>query len=244
MASKRSNVKSKGGKKSSHKKPVPARVKSSLKSKAKAPAKPSKPAKHAVAQVTTKAASKKVNVVTEIPETTRLLRETKSTIAALGHLEKAIKLIYHKEFKKARIELKSLLEDYPGEQEISARARTYIQICDREDASHKKPIIGNDQLYTLGVMEHNQGNFESAICYFRQSLEKHADSDYIYYSLAASFAMKGDLTEAVRNLNRAVELNEENRIFAKNDSDFVALQGQKEFSDLVGWNQSTAGGQH
>ncbi len=175
-------------------------------------------------------------------EPPRLLRETKSTTAALGMLERAIKFIYHKEFKKARIELHSLIESYTAEQEILARARTYLQICDREEASHKKPVIGNDQLYTLGVMEHNRGNYENAINYFRQSLEKHSDSDHIYYSLAASLALKGDIEEAIRNLQKAVEINEENRIYAKNDVDFQPLHGQKEFCDLIGVNQPVTSG--
>jgi len=185
---------------------------------------------------------KKVSAAPQMPEPSRLLRETKSTAAALGLLEKAIKFIYHKEFKKARVELKSLIVSHPAEQEILARARTYLQICDREDASHKKPIVGNDQLYTLGVMQHNQANYDGAISYFRQSLEKNTHSDHIYYSLAASYSMKGDVPEAVRNLQKAIELNEENRIYAKNDADFMPLHGVKEFGDLVGWNQPAAGG--
>jgi tetratricopeptide (TPR) repeat protein len=186
--------------------------------------------------------SKKVNAITKMPDSSRLLRETKSTTAALGILEKSIKLLHNKEIKKARIELKTLIEHHPAEQEILARARMYLQICDREEASHKKPAPGNDQLYTLGVMEHNRGNYDSAISYFRQSLEKNASSDHIYYSLAASFAMKGDLAEAVQNLQKALEINEENRIYAKNDSDFSPLHGHKEFCDLVGWSQSTVSG--
>ncbi len=243
MASKRSSTKTKSSSKSTHKKPISSRAKPVPKAKAKPHAKPVKHVKHTATQETTTPALKKVNLVTETPESSRLLRETKSTMAALGHLEKAIKLIYHKDFKKARVELKLLLENYPAEQEILARARTYMQICNREDASHRKPVIGNDQLYTLGVLEHNQGDFENAIFHFRQSLEKNASADHIYYSLAASFALKGDLAEAIRNLQRAVELNEENRIFAKNDADFASLHGQKEFSDIVGWNQPAGGGQ-
>jgi hypothetical protein len=40
--------------------------------------------------------------------------------------------------------------------------------------------------------------------------------------------------EAIANLRKAIELNEDNRIYAKNDTDFSSLQNQKEFSDLVG----------
>ncbi len=188
-----------------------------------------------------KAESKRFSTVSETIEPARLLRDTKATTAALGLLEKGIKLIFQKEFKRARAELKSLIETYPSEAEISARARSYLQICDREEAAHKKPVIANDQLYTLGVMEHNRGDFARAVFYFRQSLEKNPKSDHIYYSLAASFAMKGEIAEAIRNLQKAIELNEENRVFAKNDSDFTQLHGEKDFGELVG-GQPAAGG--
>jgi len=164
----------------------------------------------------------------------RLLKETKTTAAALSLLEKVIKLIYDKDFKKSRLELKTLFETYPDETEILARARTYLRICDREEAAHKRPAITNDQLYTFGVMAHNRGDYDSAISFFKQSFEKHKDADYIYYSLAASMAMKGDIAEAATNLRKAIELNEENRIYAKNDSDFSSLHSCKEFTDLVG----------
>jgi tetratricopeptide (TPR) repeat protein len=163
-----------------------------------------------------------------------LLRDTKSTAAALVALEKGIRLLYQKDVKKARTEFKQLLENHPGESEILARARSYLKICDREDAVHKKPAATADQLYTLGVMDHNRGNYDGAISYFRQSIERNPRSDYIYYSLAASLAMKRDSEEALRTLQKAIELNEDNRVYAKNDGDFASLHIKKEFVDLVG----------
>jgi len=181
-------------------------------------------------------------VVVETPPPIRLLNETKTTAAALSMLERGIKLIYQKEFKKARNELKLLIESHPGEPEILARARTYIQICEREDPGHKRPPTNIDQLYNLGILEHNRGDYDKAIAYFRQSLEKHPDSDHIHYSLAASYAMKGQIGDAVTHLRRAMELNEENRIFAKNDSDFTALIAQGEHGDIFGPGQPATGG--
>jgi tetratricopeptide (TPR) repeat protein len=168
----------------------------------------------------------------EVPP--RLLRPTKTTSAALALLEKGIVLIFKKEFKKARNELKTLLETYPGELDILARARSYVQICEREEATQKKQTISLDQLYALGVMEHNKANYDMAISYFLQSLDKHPGADHIYYSLAASQAMMGNLTQSIENLRKAVALNEDSRIYAKNDADFSALQTKKEFAELVG----------
>ena len=166
----------------------------------------------------------------------RLLKDSRNTSAALALLEKGIKLIYQKEFKRARVEFKSIGETYPGEPEIIARALSYLQICDREEAAHRKPLVTQDQLYGLGVMEHNRGNYDGAISYFRQSLEKNKNADYVYYSLAASQALKNDVNAAVDSLRKAIELNEDNRVYAKNDPDFDPLHIQKDFTDLVGMN--------
>jgi tetratricopeptide (TPR) repeat protein len=170
----------------------------------------------------------------QIDASPRLLRHTKTTSAALELLQKGIELIYKKEFKKARVELKLLLETYPSETEILVRARSYIQICEREEASQKKQAVTADQLYALGVLEHNKANYEAAISYFLKSLENHPTADYIYYSVAASMAMKGDLAQSLVHLRKAIELNEDSRIFAKNDNDFSALLSKREFTELVG----------
>jgi tetratricopeptide (TPR) repeat protein len=166
----------------------------------------------------------------------RLLHQTKTTSPALALLGKGVELIFQKEFKKAKNELKSLLQTYPGELDILARARSYMQICEREEANLKKPAASADQLYALGILEHNKSNYDAAISYFLQSLAKHPKADYIYYSIAASHAKKGDTAKSIENLRKAVALNEDSRIYAKNDADFAALQSERDFAELVGIN--------
>jgi tetratricopeptide (TPR) repeat protein len=242
-SSNRSSRKPKGRAKAAAHKPAGPRSRSSAKPKTRARVKAARSSKLAGARTRVVAESKKADTINKHAEAPRLLRENKTTNAALVLLEKGIKLIYQKEFRKARIELKSLLDSYPGESEILARVRTYLQICEREGQSHKKPTIGSDQLYTVGVMEHNRADYEKAISYFRQSLDENPSADHIYYSLAASFAMKGETAESLNNLQKAIGLNEENRVYAKNDSDFTSLHSQKEFNELVGWNQTGSSGQ-
>ena len=163
-----------------------------------------------------------------------LLRQTKSSEAALKHLEKAIELVHKKDFKKAKNELKTLLHSFPQETEILARARSYILICDREESTQKKTETSAEQLYALGVMEHNNAHYDEAINYYLQSMKSRPGLDYIYYSIAASQAMKGDLDESLKNLRRAIELNEDSRIYARNDHDFAVFQENKEFAELLG----------
>jgi tetratricopeptide (TPR) repeat protein len=170
-------------------------------------------------------------------EAPRLLRRTKATAAALALLERGIALIYQKNYKKALVELRELLAVFPAEREIIARAQSYIQICDREETAQQKAAISNDQLYSLGVVEHNKANYDKAISYYLQSLENHPDADYIYYSVAASLAKKGDSVKSIENLRKAIDLNADSRIYAKNDADFASLLNNEEFAELIGVNQ-------
>ena len=169
----------------------------------------------------------------------QLLRRTKTTASALAQLEKGIESIHRKDFKKALAELQSLVEKYPNEAEITASARSYLDICRRGEARQKKtPPAAHNQTYALGVLEHNKTNYDKAIAYFRQSLEKYPHADYIYYSIAASLALKGDVSAAIENLRKAVELNIDSRVHAKNDPDFASLESDKEFLELIGVSAS------
>lgn len=178
----------------------------------------------------------------ESPEPPRLLRQTKNTSAALALLEKGIELLFRKEIRKARSEFDALLAHYPAELEIVARARSYLQICDREEAGQKKAPASADELYAIGIMAHNQADYDRAIAHFRKSLEKHPDADYVYYSMAASLAMKGEAEGAIEKLRRAVGLNEDSRVHARNDSDFSALESHPGFRALVGLPAPQASG--
>jgi len=164
----------------------------------------------------------------------KLLRWTKTTDSALTQLEKGIEFIQRKDFKKAVSELQSLIGKYPNEAAIIASARGYIDICRRGEARQKKAPATQSQTYAMGVLEHNKTNYDKAIGYFRQSLEKYPRADYIYYSLAASLALKGDIPAAMENLRKAVELNIDSRVHAKNDPDFASLENNKEFIELIG----------
>jgi len=169
----------------------------------------------------------------------QLLRRTKTTTSALALLERGIESIHRKDFKKALVDLHSLIEKYPNDTEITASARGYLEICRRSEERRKNTLPQtHNQIYALGVMEHNKTNYDKAIEYFRQSLEKYPGADYIYYSIAASLTLKGDVSAAIENLRKAVELNKDSRVHAKNDPDFAALENNNEFLELIGVSAS------
>jgi len=46
--------------------------------------------------------------------------------------------------------------------------------------------------------------------------------------------LKGNISAAIENLRKAVDLNTDSRVHAKNDPDFAVLEESKEFQDLIG----------
>ena len=198
------------------------------------------PGKNETARRKTTAAGKPPQVAQIAPEnaSSQLLRRTKTTASALAQLEKGIEFVQKKDFKKAVAELQSLIEKYPNEAAIIASARSYIEICRRGEARQKKTPASQNQAYAMGVLEHNRTNYDKAIAYFRQSLEKYPRADYIYYSIAASLALKGDASAAIENLRKAVELNTDSRVHAKNDPDFASLESNRDFIELIGVSAS------
>jgi len=169
----------------------------------------------------------------------QLLRHTKTTASALAQLEKGIESLYRKDFKRAFSELQSLIEKYPNDAEITASARIYLDICRRGEARQKKTPASCDQAYAMGIIEHNANNYDNAIAYFKQSLEKRPRADYIHYSIAASLARNGNDSEAINSLRASVELNKDNIIHAKNDPDFAGLAGHAGFQELLGGARRT-----
>ena len=192
-----------------------------------------------IADSSSRTVSARAAAVVEPPP--RLLRESKSMTAALAMLEKGIRLLYQKDIKRARAEFNSLIESHPGEAEILARTRSYLQICDREETLRKKAGVTTSDYYSLGVIEHNRGDYEGAISSFRKALDQHPDAEHIHYSLAASLALRGEPAAAIQALRRAIDLNEDNRVYAKNDTDFNSLHANKDFIDLVGMSSNPAG---
>lgn len=216
---------------SDSKKPTPARGKAATPSKTKK-----------IPRAAAPAATRKPIPPPPVEPPPRLLQDTKSSAAALAMLERGIKLLHRKEIRKARAELQDLLKSYPDEKEILAKARSYIQICEREEAQERKQKVTADEAFSMGVVEHNRGAYDSAIGYFRQYLSLKRDDDHAHYSLAASLALKGDAPSAIQSLRRAIELSGRNRVFAKNDPDFVGLHAFPEFTSLVGTIQTSSAG--
>jgi outer membrane protein assembly factor BamD (BamD/ComL family) len=148
---------------------------------------------------------------------------------AVAAYEQGLEALQRRSFEAATRAFESVLRQYPDEKELHERVRLYLNICQREAARQAAaPQSLEERLYaaTLAI---NSANYDRAITELRLVRDEDPDNDYALYMLAAAHAQRGEPTEAVAHLGRAIALNPENRALARNDPDFEPLRGDEAF---------------
>ncbi|HEY2932643.1 MAG TPA: tetratricopeptide repeat protein [Acidobacteriota bacterium] len=148
--------------------------------------------------------------------------------------ERGIKALYNKDYQQALELFEKLVEDFREEIELTDRARNFIKICQAQGAVKRVQAPKTvEEMFDLGVMEHNSGNYQKAIEHFKAAIEQNPKADYIHYALGASFAQSGDVDRAIHSLQKSIQLNSDNKFLARNDPDFESIRSTKEFGAIV-----------
>lgn len=150
---------------------------------------------------------------------------------SVTQFENGVKRFNRHEFEKAR-PIFERLANLPA-RDLAERARVYLNIC-KQRLSHLSPRLKTiEDFYNYGVSMANQGNQEEAERHLAKALKLAPKSDYIYYALASTFALREHVEAALEHLQKAIELNERNRYMARNDSDFSKLEEDPRFTELI-----------
>ena len=225
-AAKPKNAKPSGGKS----RPVAAKSKSVRKPSASktqprkhAPAKPSKG--HAAKAAPSKAALRPAPAPPRQP--------SRDEAAALKAFERAHKEFARGHFQTARDLFRALIDQHAGVSEVTARARTYLNIANTRLHAEASLPRDPDSLYDRGVIELNRGDFVAAQELFERALKRDPDAADTHYALAASRARLGAVEAALQALERAVELKSVLRVRAQSDADLATLRNEPEFERIV-----------
>jgi tetratricopeptide (TPR) repeat protein len=84
------------------------------------------------------------------------------------------------------------------------------------------------------VADYNAGNYEPVAEGLREVLANDPPFPMLYYNAACVESMLGRKEDALAHLRRAVELRDDMRKWAENDSDLDAIRGEPEFVELFG----------
>ncbi len=112
--------------------------------------------------------------------------------------------------------------------ELAERARQYLAICRSRGASDE-PESEDD--FLLAVFEKNRGNYARALEISKRGGRSGKDERFAYLE-ASIHALDERLGEAAAALDRAIELNGENRVHAFHDPDFAPLRKSREHADV------------
>jgi mannose-6-phosphate isomerase-like protein (cupin superfamily) len=93
--------------------------------------------------------------------------------------------------------------------------------------------IGWELWMPLGPL-YQAGDYAEVVKRGREVAEANPQYALLLYNLACCESLNGDTTEALEHLRRSIELSEQFRDYAKNDSDFDAVRDEPAFKELTG----------
>jgi tetratricopeptide (TPR) repeat protein len=149
----------------------------------------------------------------------------------------AFKAFGERKYDKASTLFAKLIESFPEEEEVLARARTFHRTCQRalEEKGRSSPRRSAEDHFDMGVFHHNNRDYAAALEHFRKALKSAGDdADYIHYAWAATKVQEGELDEGLAKLKQAAKIDPANLYHASNDPDFEPLEGHEEFRKLLG----------
>jgi tetratricopeptide (TPR) repeat protein len=153
--------------------------------------------------------------------------------AALKAFERAHKEFARGNFAVSRDLFRTLVEQHAGVSEVTARARTYLNIAESRLRTEAALPRDPDSLYDRGVIELNRGDFVAAQELFERALKRDPEAADTHYALAASRARLGSVELALQALERAVEIKPVLRVRAQTDADLAALRNEPEFERII-----------
>jgi tetratricopeptide (TPR) repeat protein len=143
---------------------------------------------------------------------------------AVRTYERGVEALQQREYSRASQLLKRVLEQYPDEKELHERVRLYLNVCHRQAAPpDPTPKTPEERVYaaTLAI---NAGAYDTGLSQLQLALEADPTNDHIHYMLGVVSALRRDFASALAHLQRAIELNPENRFLALQDADLDGLR--------------------
>lgn len=150
-------------------------------------------------------------------------------VEAVAVYERGLEALQRHDYQTAVMLFGSVLMQYPEEKELHERVRLYLNICQRHVAPHEAtPQTIEERLYA-STLALNGGKYDEALAHLRLVRDEDPDNDHALYMLAVAHTQRGEHTEAIAHLERAVALNPETRALARRDPDLEPLRQDESF---------------
>ena len=134
-------------------------------------------------------------------------------------------------YDKAHEAFTKMLDSAP--QDLADRIRMYISACVAQIHKGTTDFKTHEERYDYAISLLNQGNYEDARQHLKEILLKEKSADYAFYGLALLASLTGDHDTCIGHLTEAIRLNGQNRLQARNDSDFDGVAEDPRFTELL-----------
>jgi tetratricopeptide (TPR) repeat protein len=153
--------------------------------------------------------------------------------AARKVYEKAIELFHKRDLDGAGRRFEELIADYGDEKDLADRARVYLKACGAAKKGRAAAAGAPDELFHAAVFEKNRGNVAKALELLKKLPGGRDEDGRIHYLAACCHAIAGDVEQALANLKKAIQADQQNRIQARLEADLAPLRGAPGFSELL-----------
>lgn len=158
-------------------------------------------------------------------------QETGPPQAAVKDYQTALQLMQQGKYEKAHALFEKLVTS--GPQELLERSRVYLSACERNVRTAELQFSNLEEQYDYAVSLLNTGFYGEAEEQFEDILSKEPSADYAHYGLAILKSMTDRPEECLNHLSKSIELNAQNRIQARSDSDFQDMADDPRFTELL-----------
>ena len=152
---------------------------------------------------------------------------------SLVAFQKAVETFHREDFARAAELFRKFIERYDEEKEFVDRAQIYLSICENRLHPPEIKLEGFEDYYYYSVYLLNRGDYEQALEYLKQALTEKPKEAKIYYLMANAYCRLGNTDECLKNLKKAIQLDDFFRILAQNDRDFEPLWEDKKFKLII-----------
>lgn len=167
------------------------------------------------------------------PASTSGTQRRPSYLEAVAEYEKGLEALQRHDYNKALQLLEGVLTSFPEERELHERVRLYLNVCRRHATPRAEaPQTVQERLYA-STLALNGGRYDEAISHLRLVRDEDPDNDHALYMLAVAHAQRGEHTESIAHLERAIALNPENRALARRDPDLDPLHDDEAFQHAL-----------
>lgn len=216
----------------------PAAKATSAKSKPKAQAKPAKkaPAPTKAKPVASKPAAAPPRIFrqpTPPPPPPPLATPKPPAADAVVGFERGMAALQKHDYAAAKTTFQGLLDNFPSEGFLTDRARVYLQLADRELQRRPSSSGSVEERLTAATAALNNNDDAEAGRLAESAYKDDRSADLAVYLMAIVAARQGRTEDALAHIKKAIEINPESRVQARQDEEFDILLDLDEFHTLT-----------